>query len=181
MSSNSNKELDPKTVYVKNIDYGTTEETLKKAFEKFGKVLTCRILKYSFHGHLFSKGKGFIEFEDTDTVEKVFNEQNIEVDGRILLVVQAYKKYEIKNDTAFIAGIPQGTTRNDILDTFKDYNALDARVVYEDAHGLRGGYAFIKFSSTNDRNKAINEMKRFDLKGKKSKLSYARRDFDETN
>lgn len=179
--STINKELDPKTVYVQNINYQTTEETLKQAFEKFGKVSSCRILKDRFYGKLYSRGTGFIEFEQPESVEKAINDKSINVDERLLTVSQARKKYEAKNDTAFVSGIPQGTTKNDLLNIFKDYNATDARVVYEDANGLRGGYAFVKFSSTKDRDRAVDEKKKFQLKNEESTLSIARRDFDETN
>ena len=177
----NNIDLDLRTVYVQNINYKTTEENLSQAFEKFGKVSSCRILKDRFHGQLFSRGKGFVEFDQQESAEKAINDKNINIDGRILSVAQARKKYEKKNDTAFVSGIPQGTTRNDLLNAFNESNATDAIVVFEDANGYRGGYAFIKFSSTSDRNKAFDEKKKFELNGEESTLALARRDFDETN
>ncbi|KAK8867044.1 CUGBP Elav-like member 3 [Tritrichomonas musculus] len=181
MSSN-NSNIDPKTVYVQNINYDTNEEELAAAFEQFGKVSSCKILKDRLYGQLFSRGKGFIEFEQSESAEKAIkNDKTITVDGRSLSVEHAYKKYERKNDTAFVSGIPRKTTNEDLINEFKDYNATDALIVYEDAYGLRGGYAFIKFASTESRNKAVEEKKKFTLLGKESKLSIARRDFDEAN
>lgn len=180
MSAN-NGVLDPRTVYVQNINFKTTAENLGKAFEKFGKITACRILHDKIYGLEFSRGKGFVEFEEPESVEKAINDKNIKIDGRTLSVSQARKKYGRKNDTAFISGIPQGTKEEDILNEFKDYNATDALVVFEDANGFRGGYAFVKFESTEKRNKAIEEKKTFSLKGEESHLSIARRDFDETN
>lgn len=180
MSTNNNN-IDPKTVYVQNINYDTNEEALTAAFEKYGKVSSCKILKDRLYGQLFSRGKGFIEFEQSESAEKAINDTNITVDGRVLSVEHARKKYERKNDTAFVSGIPHKTTNEDLINEFKNYNATEALIVYEDAYGLRGGYAFIKFESSESRNKAVEEKKKFTLRGKESKLSIARRDFDEAN
>lgn len=177
----SNNDFDPKSVYVQNINYKTDESALTSAFEKFGKVASCRILKERHYGQLFSRGKGFIEFEQPAVVEQAVNDKSITVDGRVLTVEHARKKYERKNDTAFVSGIPKETTNEDLVKEFKDYNATEARIVFEDAYGLRGGYGFIKFSSTDNRNKAVEEKKKFTLHGEESKLSIARRDFDEAN
>lgn len=176
----STDNLDPKTVFVRNLNYQTTEESLTQAFEKFGKVSSCKILKDRFYGKLVSSGKGFVEFAEPESVEKAVSEKEFTVDGRQLNITQARKKYERKNDTAYISGIPQGTTRDDILNEFKNYNAVDAKVVFEDANGYRGGYAFVKFDSTENRDKAVQEKAKFQLKEQESTLSAARRDFDES-
>lgn len=176
-----NNNLDPNTLFITNINYQTTAEELAKAFEKYGKVVKSTIMKDRIYGQFFSRGKGFIEFADTKSVEEALADKELTVGGRKLEVKQAFKKYEPKNDTAFVSGIPQGTTRDDILNELKNYNAVDCAVVYEDANGYRGGFAFVKFASSENRNKAIDEKNKFQLKGEESYLKPARRDFDEVN
>ena len=172
--------LDPNTVFVQNLNYKTTEEGLTQAFEQFGKVSSCRILKDRFYGQLFSSGRGFVEFAEPQSVEKAINQKDLTIDGRQVIVKQARKKYERKNDTAFVSGIPQGTTKDDLIKEFQAYNAVDVNIVFEDSDGLRGGFAFVKFSSTENRDKAIQEKSKFQLNGQESSLSVARKDFDQT-
>lgn len=179
--SNNKNDFDPKAVYVQNINYRTDEETLSKAFEKFGKVSKCRILKDRLYGQYFSRGTGFVEFEQEDSVDKAINDKDINVDGRNLSVSKARKKYEKKNDTAFVSGIPHEATTDDLMKEFIEYGATEAKIVFENAYGRRGGYAFVKFSSNENRDKAVSEKKHFELKGEKSTLSIAKRDFDEAN
>ena len=138
-------------------------------------------MKDRIYGQFFSRGTGFVEFVESKSVEQALADNDLTVDGRKLEIKQAHKKYEPRNDTAFVSGIPQGTTKDDILNELKNFNAVDCRIVYEDADGLRGGFAFVKFASSENRNKAVDEKKKFQLKGEESFLKPARRDFDETN
>jgi len=46
-------------IYVGNISYDATEETIKQAFESFGEVASARIIKDKYTGQ--SRGFGFIE------------------------------------------------------------------------------------------------------------------------
>ncbi len=46
-------------IYVGNISYDATDETIKQAFESFGEVASARIIKDKFTGQ--SRGFGFVE------------------------------------------------------------------------------------------------------------------------
>ena len=46
-------------IYVGNLSYNTTEETVRQAFESFGQVTSVRIIKDKYTGQ--SKGFGFVE------------------------------------------------------------------------------------------------------------------------
>ena len=46
-------------IYVGNLSYEVTEESLKETFEAFGKVKTVKIIKDNYTGR--SKGFGFVE------------------------------------------------------------------------------------------------------------------------
>jgi RNA recognition motif-containing protein len=46
-------------IYVGNLSYNATEETVRQAFESFGQVISARIIKDKFTGQ--SKGFGFVE------------------------------------------------------------------------------------------------------------------------
>jgi len=77
-----------KKLYVGGLNYDTTEDGLKAAFEQAGAVATVNIIKDRDSGR--SKGFGFVEFdsdEDADKAIKMFDGQ--EVDGRRVRVSEA--------------------------------------------------------------------------------------------
>lgn len=84
------KEMPPGMVeiYVGNLSYDTTEEFLKKEFEKYGEVASIRIITHpSSHR---SKGFGFIEMTRRAEAEKAIEAlNNAEIHGRRLHVNEA--------------------------------------------------------------------------------------------
>jgi RNA recognition motif-containing protein len=46
-------------IYVGNLSYDATDETVKKAFESFGEVTSVRVIKDKYTGQ--SRGFGFVE------------------------------------------------------------------------------------------------------------------------
>ena len=72
-------------IYVGNLNYRMTEETLQELFAKYGEVVSAKIIKDRYSGR--SKGFGFVEMENKDDGEKAVQELNeSEVDGRNIRV-----------------------------------------------------------------------------------------------
>jgi RNA recognition motif-containing protein len=46
-------------IYVGNLSYDATDETIKQAFESFGEVTSARVIKDKYNGQ--SRGFGFVE------------------------------------------------------------------------------------------------------------------------
>ena len=77
-----------KKLYVGNLSYDTTEDSLKEAFSEAGAVESAAIIKDKFSGR--SRGFGFVEMTNDEDAQKaidMFNEK--EVDGRNLVVNEA--------------------------------------------------------------------------------------------
>lgn len=77
-----------KKLYVGNLPYKSSEESLKAAFEKAGTVISAQIIKDKFSGR--SKGFGFIEMETDEQAQaaiELYNEK--ELDGRKIFVSEA--------------------------------------------------------------------------------------------
>ena len=55
-------------IYVGNLSFTTTEADLKEAFQVFGEIQTCNIIKDKFTGE--SRGFGFVEMPNKDEAEK---------------------------------------------------------------------------------------------------------------
>ena len=70
-----------KKIYVGNLNYATTEDTLKNSFASFGEVASAVIIKDRFTDQ--SKGFGFIEMTDEGAADTAIAEMNgKEIDGR---------------------------------------------------------------------------------------------------
>ena len=70
-----------KKIYVGNLNYATTEDTLKNNFASFGEVLSAVVIKDRFTEQ--SKGFGFVEMADDSAADAAIAAMNgKEVDGR---------------------------------------------------------------------------------------------------
>lgn len=77
-----------KKLYVGNLSYDTTEDSLKDAFGKAGTVESANVIADKMSGR--SKGFGFVEMATEDEAKKAIEMLNgKEVDGRELVVNEA--------------------------------------------------------------------------------------------
>lgn len=176
MAANTDN-LDPNTVFVSNINYRTNDEALRTAFAKYGEITSARILQAMYRRQRVSRGIGFVQFADPSSVTSALADTNISLDNRQLRVRQAHKKAERKRDTAFVSGIPVGSTVEQLKAAFNGYNPVDAKIVKENNGTLRG-FAFVKFASTEDQTRAVNEHRQLEFNGETSRVLFARQDFD---
>lgn len=77
-----------KKLYVGNLPFSATEDSLKEAFSKFGTVESVSIITDRHTGQ--SKGFGFIELSNKEeAAEAISKMNNAELDGRTLKVSEA--------------------------------------------------------------------------------------------
>ncbi|MDD3806419.1 MAG: RNA-binding protein [Candidatus Marinimicrobia bacterium] len=75
-------------IYVGNLPWATTEESLKKLFSEYGSVDAVRIITDRNSGR--SKGFGFVEMSDNTMAQAAIKALNgKEIDGRALRVNEA--------------------------------------------------------------------------------------------
>lgn len=81
------------SIYVGNLPYSITADSLKEIFSEFGNVLSSRIITDKNTGR--SKGFGFIEMETEDEANAAIQAlDNGEIDGRSIRVNLAKAKEE---------------------------------------------------------------------------------------
>lgn len=74
-------------LYVGNLNYATTEETLREKFSQFGSVVSVNIIS--------GRGFGFVEMESAEAATKAKDSLNgSELDGRTIKVDIARPKRE---------------------------------------------------------------------------------------
>ena len=72
-------------IYVGNLAYSTTDDTLSTLFSQYGEVLSATVIKDRYTDQ--SKGFGFVELSDNDAANKAIAALNgTEVDGRQIRV-----------------------------------------------------------------------------------------------
>ncbi len=77
-----------KKLYVGNLPFSATEESLKEAFSRFGTVESVSIITDRYSGQ--SKGFGFVEISTKqEAAEAISKMNNTEMDGRTLKVSEA--------------------------------------------------------------------------------------------
>lgn len=78
------------SVYVRNLSFDTTEETIRKLFTPFGDILQIRLPVFSDSGK--HRGYGFVDYKSADSAKKALSMDRHKVDGRAILVEPAVKR-----------------------------------------------------------------------------------------
>ena len=76
-----------KKLYVGNLSYGTTSESLKAGFEKAGSVVEASVLMDKMTGR--SRGFGFVTMEDNDAMNAISMFDGKDFEGRAIKVNEA--------------------------------------------------------------------------------------------
>ena len=76
-----------KKLYVGNLSYGTTSDSLRAGFEKAGAVLSATVLMDKMTGR--SRGFGFVEMEDADAQNAISMFDGKDFEGRSIKVNEA--------------------------------------------------------------------------------------------
>ncbi|KAF3968054.1 hypothetical protein CMV_008023 [Castanea mollissima] len=72
-------------LFVKDISFSTTEETLAEAFSKFGEVTEAKIIRDKVRNR--SKGYGYVSFAKEDEAKRALTDMNGKfLDGRAIFV-----------------------------------------------------------------------------------------------
>ena len=80
-------------LYVGNLSYDTTEDTLRALFAEFGEVESARVITDRYSGR--SKGFGFVEMTAEEDAQKAIEALNGKsVDGREIRVDKAKPRTE---------------------------------------------------------------------------------------
>ena len=89
-----------KRLYVGNLSYGTTDETLRQLFEGHGQVTSAQIIMDRDTGR--SKGFGFVEMATDQEAQAAITALNgQQIDGRALTVNEARPKTETGGGRGF--------------------------------------------------------------------------------
>lgn len=175
-------EAQAKTVFVGGVPEKIDRKEFGGLFLKFGEIEEIR-----FPGAriVYFKGKktrvrrafGFVQYTTEEGCKKALENSTVDFAGVTLTLKAALppKQHNKLKDTAFIVGIPSGTTEDMLKEKFAKYNVISVKIPKVSTDASSKGYAFVQFDSEEHFESALNANKEFELNGGQSKMFLARR------
>eukprot|EP00128_Syssomonas_multiformis_P015378 Colp12_sorted_trinity150504_noHs@17163 len=77
-------------LFVARLPWATCKDGLKSYFSRFGAVVDSAVVMDRDTGR--SRGFGFVTFEDSQVAQKVLSEQDLEIEGRKVVVSEAKER-----------------------------------------------------------------------------------------
>ncbi|XP_070255718.1 probable RNA-binding protein 19 [Myotis yumanensis] len=164
------------TLFIKNLNFDTTEETLKGVFSKVGAVKSCSISrKKNKAGALLSMGFGFVEYRKPEQAQKALKQlQGHVVDDHKLEVriseratkpalTSARKKQVPRKQTTskiLVRNIPFQADSREIRELFSTFGELKTVRLPKKmtGTGAHRGFGFVDFLTKQDAKRAFNAL-----------------------
>ncbi|XP_072456462.1 probable RNA-binding protein 19 [Notamacropus eugenii] len=164
------------TLFIKNLNFSTTEETLKKVFSKVGTVKSCTISKKKNKaGVLLSMGFGFVEYRKPEQAQKALkqlqgcmvNDHKLEVkiSERAIkpTVTSARQKQTARKQRTskiLVRNIPFQANVREIRELFSTFGELKTVRLPKKMTGTgpHRGFGFVDFLTKQDAKRAFNAL-----------------------
>lgn len=166
-----NASVDAARVYVGNLPFQYSDAELKQEFSRFGNVTRVLIPKSWFRGQASSRGFGFVSFEKAEEVSAALAASDVVIKGRTIRIASA--RAPTPKVTAFISGIPEGTTVQEIEAVLGKFGVAESNIVKANTSD-RKGFAFVKFNTPEGLINAVKECGTMTLHGGESRCSVSR-------
>ncbi|KAH0448582.1 hypothetical protein IEQ34_022382 [Dendrobium chrysotoxum] len=162
-------------VYVKNLPETFNEEDLRKEFSEFGDTDSVIIMR---DAHGVSRGFGFVNFTQPGAAAaSVENLNGKTINDKVLYVGRAQKKVDreaelkakfeqerngrlekLKGANLYLKNLDDTVNDKILQELFAPFGKIISSKVMLDSLGQSKGTGFVQFSSTEEANKAVNEM-----------------------
>lgn len=184
-------DLDPdrvesRTLYVKNLNFKTSDESLKKYFSeqvKEGRMLSAKVRKHLKKGKNLSMGFGFVEFDSVETATKVCKDlQGTILDGHQLILQHCHAKQDevpkkvVKEKSStklLVKNVAFQATKKDLRQLFSTYGEVKS-LRLPNRLGQHRGFAFVEFSTKQEAENAIQALASTHLHGRHLVLERAK-------
>ncbi|KAH9844543.1 splicing factor, CC1-like protein [Teratosphaeria destructans] len=172
-------ERDRRTVFVQQLAARLRTKELQHFFEQVGPVVEAQIVKDRVSGR--SKGVGYVEFRDEDSVQKA-----IQLTGQKLLgipiiaqLTEAEKNRQARNTEGtatqsngipfhrlYVGNIHFSITEEDLKNVFEPFGELEFVQLQKEEQGRSKGYGFVQFIDPAQAKEALEKMNGFELAGR---------------
>lgn len=199
---------DYSTLYLKNLNFQTTESDLRKHLEnRLGingsEIRTISIpKKQSKSGHVISMGYGFIEFKTIQGAVKMLSRINgSRLDEHVIeakpsdkrlsvpqqsLVKSSHKSSSTTEDSSnpnetnklIVRNVAFQATKEELKTLFSAFGTIKTLRIPRKIGGVHRGFAFIDFNTKQEATRAMNALSRTHMYGRHLVIEYAKNDDD---
>ncbi|XP_074570750.1 multiple RNA-binding domain-containing protein 1 [Curcuma longa] len=187
------EEIDPdkiesRSLFVKNLNFKTTDESLRNHFSdkmKNGTLQSVKVKKHVKGGKNVSMGFGFIEFDSVETATNVCNDlQGTVLDGHALILQLCHSKKAgeaPKNDeknksstTLMVKNVAFEATAKDLKQLFSPFGQIKSLRLPVKFDGHHKGYAFVEYITKQEAQNAMENLSSTHLYGRHLVLERAK-------
>ena len=170
------------TVFVKNLNFSTTEDTLRELFSKIGRIKSASIAQkrtMKDPSKLLSMGFGFVEFERQRNAQKAIKRlQNSELDGHKLELKLSHREshsfgeesdgrrktklLEQKSAKILVRNIPFEASKCEVKELFQTFGELKTVRLpkkFSSSQGEHRGFGFVEFTTKDGAKRAFDSLK----------------------
>ncbi|PON51366.1 Splicing factor-like protein [Trema orientale] len=172
--------VESRSLFVKNLNFKTSDESLKKHFSnhmKKGSILNVKVKKHVKNGKNVSMGYGFMEFDSMETATNVLKDlQGTILEGHALILQlshakkgeQTPKKIENESSTKLaIKNLAFEATKKDLRQLFSPFGQIKSiRMPVQPGSQNHRGYGFVEFFSKQEAQNALQELSSTHLYGR---------------
>lgn len=166
-----NDRIESRTIYVKNLNFKTSEEDIKKHFTehmKGGKLLSVRVKKHVKNGKNISMGFGFMEFDTVEAAANVRGDlQGTVLDGHALILQLCHAKNDdllpkkIANDRSstklIIRNVAFEATEKELRQLFSPFGQIKSLRLPRRL-GNHRGFAFVEYVTKQEARNALEAL-----------------------
>ncbi|KAJ9170111.1 hypothetical protein P3X46_018243 [Hevea brasiliensis] len=179
--------IESRSLFVKNLNFKTSDESLKKHFGehmKEGKILSVRIKKHLKNGKNVSMGFGFIEFDTVETATNVSTDlQGTVLDGHALILQLCHAKKDeqvgkkVDKDRSstklLVRNVAFEATEKDLRQLFSPFGQIKSlRLPMK--FGNHRGFAFVEYVTKQEAQNALQALSSTHLYGRHLVLERAK-------
>ncbi|KAI3925857.1 hypothetical protein MKW92_019338 [Papaver armeniacum] len=179
--------VESRSLFVKNLNFRTSDENLKKHFTekiKEGRIQSAKVKKHMKHGKNVSMGFGFIELDSVETATKVCKDlQGTILDGHALILQHCHAKSDEqvlrrvdkdKSSTKLIVrNVAFEATEKDLRQLFSPFGQVKSLRLPMKL-GNHRGFAFVEFVTKQEAQNALQQLSSVHLYGRHLVLERAK-------
>ncbi|ETE65161.1 Heterogeneous nuclear ribonucleoprotein D0 [Ophiophagus hannah] len=132
-------------MFIGGLSWDTTKKDLKDYFTKFGEVVDCTLKLDPITGR--SRGFGFVLFKESESVEKVMDQKEHKLNGKVIDPKRA-KAMKTKEPVKkiFVGGLSPDTPEEKIREYFGGFGEVESiELPMDNKTNKRRGFCFITF------------------------------------
>ncbi|KAG6717026.1 hypothetical protein I3842_04G077500 [Carya illinoinensis] len=179
--------IESRSLFVKNLNFKTSDESLKKHFiehVKKGRILSVKVKKHLKNGKNVSMGFGFIEFDSVETAANVCTDlQGTILDGHALILQLCHAKKDervqktVEKDKSstklVIRNVAFEATDKDLRQLFNPFGQIKSLRLPK-KFGHHRGFAFVEYVTKQEAQNALQALSSTHLYGRHLVLERAK-------